>query len=431
MRPSGRGHGAGWDADDRAARVLIMSENMPCPPDRRVYAEATSLARRGCTVSVLCPRGPGQPLREVDANGVHFFRYRQPPAGHGLPGYVVEYGLSLLHAFRLMTRIAIGPGFDVIQGCNPPDLFFLLGLVGRLFGKRYVFDQHDLSPEVYRSRFAHPGGRTLRLLETFERLSYQTADAVLVTNESYRRTALERGGVSADKVFVVRNGPRDGWPMRVPAEPGLKDGRAHLVLYAGVMGPQDGVMDFLQVAAHIASRRDDVLFALLGDGDERPRLERAARELGLDRCVRFVGWVADERVMAAYLATADVCVSPEPSNPLNDVSSLVKIVEYMAVGKPIVAYELPETRITAGDAATYAPSGDTVALAALVEQVLGDPGLADRMRDVAAERMPHLVWERQEGNLARAYAYALAPSRLALGDAPMALAEQEQAEARD
>ena len=414
----------------RPARVLIMSENMPCPPDRRVYAEATSLARRGYTVSVVCPRGAGQAMREVDASGVHFFRYPQPPSGDGLAGYAVEYGLSLIHAFRLMLRIAVSPGFDVLQGCNPPDLFFVLGLTAGLFGKRYIFDQHDLSPELYRSRFTRPGARTLRVLEVLERLSYRTADAVLVTNESYRRTALKRGGISAEKVFVVRNGPRDGWPIRTDPQQGLKQGKAFLALYAGVMGPQDGVLDFLHAARHVASQRDDVLFALLGDGDERPKLEAAARELGLEDRVRFVGWVADERVMAAYLATADVCVSPEPSSPLNDVSSFVKIVEYMAVGKPIVAYDLPETRITAGDAALYAPSGDAAALGERVLDVLRDPAVAKTMKAEAAARMPGLVWERQEGILAEAYAFALSGCpAAAVEEAPVGVHEHEHARA--
>ena len=397
-----------------------------------MYAEATSLARSGHTVCVVCPRGARQPMREVDGSGVRFFRYPQPPSGDGLAGYAVEYGLSLFHAFRLTLRIAVSPGFDVVHGCNPPDLFFLLGLVARLFGKRYVFDQHDLSPELYRSRFARPGARTLRVLEILERLSYRTADAVLVTNESYRRTALKRGGVSAEKVFVVRNGPRDGWPIRTDAQQELKQGKAFLALYAGVMGPQDGVLDFLHAARYVASRRDDVLFALLGDGDERPRLEAAARDLGLDDCVRFVGWVADERVMAAYLATADVCVSPEPSSPLNDVSSFVKIVEYMAVGKPIVAYDLPETRITAGDAALYAPSGDAAALGERVLDVLRDPAVAETMTAEAAARIPALLWERQEGILAEAYAFALSGLRAAVTErTPAAAREQEQAEAAD
>lgn len=390
-------------------RVLIMSENMPCPPDRRVLAEATSLAEQGWTVSVICPAGPAQPLRE-EHDGVRFFRYPQPPGGNGLLGYALEYGISLAQALRLALSVAIYPGFDVVQGCNPPDLFFLIGGLFRLFGKSYVFDQHDLSPEVYSSRFADARPVVRRLLLALERWSYKTASAVLATNESYRRIAIERGGVAPEKVFVVRNGPREGWPVHARVDAGLRRGKRHLVLYSGVMGPQDGVQDFLLAAAELLRSRDDITFALLGDGDERHALEAAAVHLGIEDRVHFAGWISDEREMSAYLATADLCVSPEPPSPLNDVSTFVKVAEYLAAGKPVIAYDLPETRFTAGDAGLYAKPGDWRGLATQIDRVLSDDALAARMRQAAAKRLPELLWERQVPALVTAYRSA-APRR--------------------
>lgn len=403
---------------------------MPCPPDRRVLAEATSLAKAGFTVSVLCPASPGQPLREELA-GVRFFRYPQPRGGEGLAGYAVEYGVSLLQALRLAVRIAFSPGFDVIQGCNPPDLYFLLGGFFRLFGKRYVFDQHDLSPEVYSSRFDDPRPSVHRMLLALERLSYRTASAVLSTNESYRRIALERGGVAPENVFVVRNGPREGWPPKAEPQPELKRAKRHLVLYSGVMGPQDGVHDFLQAAARVRTSRDDVLFALLGDGDERPALERAAVELGLGDAVHFVGWVSDESTMAAYLATADVCVSPEPPSPLNDVSTFVKVAEYLAAGKPVVAYDLPETRHTAGIAACYAKPGDWQELGDAITRVLSDELLAARLSRAALERAPELAWERQAVSLVDAYRHVANGLRRGFEPIPTRVLEPEESDRAD
>jgi glycosyltransferase involved in cell wall biosynthesis len=417
----------------RQPRVLIMSENMPCPPDRRVLAEATSLARRGCTVSVVCPRGEGQPLRERNADGVRFFRYRQPPQGEGLAGYAVEYGLSLAHALRLMLRIAISPGFDVLQGCNPPDLFFILGALGKAMGKRYIFDQHDLSPELYRSRFADKPSLALRMLYELEGMSYHTADAVLVTNESYRQIALTRGNVPAEKLFVVRNGPRDGWPPAADPDAELRRGKRHLVLYAGVMGPQDGVGDLLLAARHVVDARDDVLFAFLGDGDARTGLEATAKELGLAGHVDFAGWLSDENRIAAYLATADVCVSPEPPSPLNDLSSFVKVVEYLSAGKPLVAYDLPETRHTAGSAAIYARPGDSADLGDRILEVLENPVTAGTMREAALTRSAELTWERQEEFLARAYEYALSRGARVAEPGPVAgqILHQEESDEVD
>jgi len=393
-------------------RALILVENAPVPEDRRVTAEAHSLLANGYDVSVICPVTGDQPLRE-DLDGVLVARYRphQPPcASGGAREHVTEYLVALARTLRLMAQLARSPGFDVIQACNPPDLFFAVSWPFKLAGKRFIFDQHDLSPELFATLFGRDSGPIMSVLRWTERLSYRLADAVIATNESYRRVALTRGRVAADRVFVVRNGPREGWPLAVEPDPSLKGGRPLLVVYMGVMGYQDGVDQLLRVVHAVVHGRGfrDATFALVGDGNAYRELQRQARELGVEEFVDFTGWVDDEDVLSRYLVTADACVCPEPSSPLNDQSTFIKVMEYMASGTPVVAFDLPETRVSAGDAAAYAPPGDIEGFAARLEEVLTDPELRAAMRAEAARRMPALRWESQVANLLAAYRRALA-----------------------
>lgn len=401
--------------DRRAAarpRALILVENAPVPGDRRVTAEALSLRANGYDVSVICPVAGDQPLRE-EMDGVLVARYHphQPPCvSGGAREQVTEYLVALAKTLRLMVSLARRPGFDVIQACNPPDLFFLVSWPFKLAGKRFIFDQHDLSPELYATIFGRDSGPIMRTLRWTEALSYRLADAVIATNESYRRIAETRGRVAPDRAFVVRNGPREGWPLPVAPDPSLKRGRPLLVVYMGVMGHQDGV-DRLLDAAHILIRERgfrDATFALVGEGSAERDLWRQARELGIEDHVHFTGWVDDEDLLSRYLVTADACVCPEPSSPLNDHSTFIKVMEYMASGTPVVAFDLPETRFSAGDAAVYAAPGDIEGFAARLEEVLTDGGLRAAMQAEAAQRMPGLRWESQVPALLAAYRRALA-----------------------
>lgn len=393
-------------------RALILVENAPVPEDRRVTSEAQSLAANGWGVSVIAPLTGDQPLRE-DLGGVLVARYRphQPPcASGGAREHVTEYLVALGHTLRLMIALAKSPGFDVVQACNPPDLFFLVSWPFKLAGKRFIFDQHDLSPELYATLFGRDAGPIMTALRWSERLSYRLADVVIATNESYRRIAQTRGRVAPDRVFVVRNGPREGWPLPVAPDPALKEGRPLLVVYMGVMGRQDGVDQLLEVIHTLVHGKGfrDATFALVGDGDAELDLKRQAQRLGIEEYLHFTGWVEDEDLLSRYLVTADACVCPEPSSPLNDHSTFIKVMEYMASGTPIVAFDLPETRFSAGDAAVYAAPGDVEGFAARLQEVLADSGLRRAMQAEAARRMPGLRWESQVANLLAAYRRALA-----------------------
>jgi glycosyltransferase involved in cell wall biosynthesis len=392
--------------------VLILVENAAIPYDRRVMAEANSLLANGYTVSIICPTASQQPARE-SLGGVLVRRYRSRPSRGGAASQVAEYLVALVKTFWLMLSLARDPGFDVIHACNPPDLFFLVAWPFRLFGVRFLFDQHDLSPELYAALYGRDSGVVMRALKWSERRSYKAADAVVTVNESYKRLAVSRGGVAPERVFVVRNGPREGWPRAVEPRPELSRGREHLVVYMGVMGYQDGVDVLLDAVAALTGPMGmgDVTFALVGDGNAAASLKERAAALGIEEYVDFVGWVSDEDTLSAYLVTADACVCPEPSSPLNDHSTFIKVMEYMASGTPVVAFDLPETRVSAGEAALYATPGDVEGFAALLRDVLTDEELAARMRARAAERIGSLRWERQVPALLAAYECALGEKR--------------------
>jgi glycosyltransferase involved in cell wall biosynthesis len=389
---------------DRLSRVLIMTENQPVPPDRRVLAEARALAQAGHTVSVICPLGPGQETREV-ADGILFLRYTPAPSGGGVLGYVLEYANCLIRTAVLTAHVLMSPGFDVIHACNPPDLFVLIAGGYKVLGKRFVFDQHDLVPELFESKFGSRRTLLYRMLCLAERVTYWLADVAIVTNESYAEIARDRGRVLADRVFVVRNGPEAGWPERGELREALRSGRQYLVLYLGVMGPQDGV-DVLLAAIHeIVHRRGrrDVLFALLGDGDSREDLRVLAEKLDIADSIHMPGWVNDDRLLWDFLATSDLFVCPEPSSPLNDRSTFIKVVEYMAAERPIVAFDLPETRYSAGGCALYIEPGDTLGFADAVLELLGDPQRRRSMSAIARERVQGFRWESQARILEQAY----------------------------
>lgn len=400
------------DGRDRQPRVLILVENAPVPGDRRVTDEARSLLANGYVVSVIAPAGPGQPRREA-VDGIEVRRYHAVHASGGAGAQVAEYMNALVKTFWLMVVLSRRPGFDVIEACNPPDLFFLIVWPFKLLGKRFIFDQHDLTPELYSSLYMRDRGLIMRVLRWSEHRTYRLADVVLSCNESYRRLALTRGGKTPDRVFVVRNGPGENWPIPVAPDPSLKDGRPYLVVYMGIMGFQDGV-DVLVEAVHELVHTlgfHEATFAIVGDGSAMASLKQQARELDVEEWVTFVGWVRDEETMALYLASADACVCPEPSSPLNDQSTFAKVMEYMAAGKPIVAFDLPETRFSAREAAAYAAPGDVAGFARLIRDVLTDATLKRKMTEAAAARIPSLRWERQIPALLAAYDSALDAER--------------------
>ena len=336
-------------------RVLIIVQNLPVPFDRRVWLECRTLRDAGYDVTVVCPRGKDTGAYQV-VDGVTIHGYRPYAPGGSALGFVVEYAYSFLATARLALKARRRGRFDVVQACNPPDIFWPLARWFRMRdGSRFVFDHHDLCPELYESRFPEGSRLALKGLKLLERATFRTADRVTSTNESYRRIAMRRGGKAPAEVSVVRTGP-DPEVMRasdpVPAE---RRGRAHLVAYLGVMGPQDGVDVVLAAASRIVHTlgRTDISFTLMGAGDCHADLVAERDRLGLQDYVELPGRVPDAYV-ADVLSTADVGLSPDPLNPLNDVSTMNKTMEYMAFGLPVVAFDLLETRVSADEAAVYA-----------------------------------------------------------------------------
>ncbi|TQM43085.1 glycosyltransferase family 4 protein [Pseudonocardia cypriaca] len=385
----------------RSPRVLILVENLSVPMDRRVWQESRALVRAGYEVVVVCPMGGSMDTEpEVVLEGVRILRYPLRAATGGPSGYVREYGVALWHTLRLALRVRREGPVDVVQACNPPDLLFLAALPLVAAGARFVFDHHDLVPELFHSRFGR-GRALLGVAKLLERVTFALADGVISTNESYRQLALTRGRKAPSAVQVVRSAPDlSRFRPREP-DPTLRRGKRYLAAYLGVMGPQDGVDGALRALAHLRHDRgrDDLHTVLMGGGDDLDDLIALARDLGLSDCVEFTGRVPDEFVQRC-LSTADVCLSPDPKNPLNDLSTMNKVVEYMAMGRPLVSFELREARVSAGEAAAYAPAGDEPAFAALIDELLDDPDRRERMGEIGRARVAdRLSWEVSERNL--------------------------------
>ncbi|MEV3855819.1 glycosyltransferase family 4 protein [Streptomyces sp. NPDC050095] len=390
----------------RARRALILVENLSVPFDRRVWQECTTLRDAGWEVHVICPRGQKRDTEpEAVIDGVRIHRYPLRAATGGPAGYLREYGSALWHTARLARTV--GP-VHVVHACNPPDLLFLAARWLQRRGARFVFDQHDLVPELYLSRFDRGKDLLYRAVCALERRTYRAADIVLATNESYRDVAIRRGGQRPEDVFVVRSAPAIERFQPVPPEPELKRGKPHLLCYLGVMGPQDGVDYALRALAKLrdACGRTDWHAVFVGSGDAFDSMVELSRELGLSDQVEFTGRIPDADLVR-HLSTADVCLSPDPRNPLNDVSTMNKVLEYMAMGRPIVSFDLREARVSAGDAAVYAPANDESAFAELIAQLLDDPEQRARMGKIGQERVGGpLSWRNSQASLLAAYAAA-------------------------
>ncbi len=362
---------------DVRPRTLIIVQNLPVPFDRRVWLECRALCAAGYDVTVVCPKGKGDPGHQVH-EGVTLLKYSPYAPGGGALGFVVEYAYSFLATARLVLRARRMGKFDVLQACNPPDIFWPIARwLRRRDGSRFVFDHHDLCPELYDSRF--PDGHSLprKGLVWLEKATFHTADHVVSTNASYAEIAMRRGGKPPSEVTVVRTGPDEQRLQRKEAVPALRRGRQHLVAYIGVMGPQDGVDLAVRAAAHVVHDlgRRDVVFTFMGGGDCYESLMALRDQLGLQDYLELPGRVPDETVRDV-LSTAAVGLSPDPKNPLNDVSTMNKTLEYMAFGLPVVAFDLKETRVSAGDAALYVDSGDVAGYARAIVEILdnGDQG---------------------------------------------------------
>ena len=400
-------------------RVLIIVENLPVPFDRRVWQEATTLVGAGYEVSVICPKGKNYERGYELLDGVHIYRHPLPIEANGAIGYAMEYALALFWQLMLAGRVYFTRGFDAIHACNPPDTIFIIGRLFKLLGKRFVFDHHDINPELYEAKF---GRRDFfyRLLCRLERLTFRTADIAIATNESYKRIAIERGGMPPERVFVVRSGPDLKRLKQVAPDATLKHGRRYLVGYVGVMGRQEGIDLLLRAVRHVVftMKRTDVHFGLVGGGPEAAALKSYAHELDVANYVTFTGRVPDAELLR-WLNTADVCVNPDVANEMNDKSTMNKIMEYMALGKPIVQFDLTEGRYSALEASLYARRNDEIDLANKIVALLDAPAERQRMGEYGRTRVVNaLAWNHEAPKLLHAYEqlFAFDAARQVAGD---------------
>lgn len=390
-------------------KVLIIVENLPVPFDRRVWMEATTLVRNGYQVSVICPTGKGYEREYEVIEDVHIYRHPLPPEVSSAVGYMREYMWALKWELKLARKVMKERGFDAVHICNPPDLLFLVAGWFKLFhGVKVIFDQHDINPELYEVKF---GRRDFfyRALRFAERLSFAMADVIISTNESYKNIAVTRGKQRAENVYVVRSGPDLSRFQPKPPQDRYKKGKAYLVGYVGVMGEQEGIDLLLHAAKHLidAHNRKDVHFMLIGGGPSVEGMKKLCSELGIEQWVEFTGRVPDEELLAR-LSSCDVCVNPDPKTPFNDKSTMNKILEYMALAKPIVQFDLTEGRRSAEGASLYAAGNDVEDFAHKIERLLDDPALREKMGLEGQYRMENMLeWKHQIPNLLEAYASAL------------------------
>lgn len=388
----------------RHGHILILVENLPVPFDRRVWMESLALTEAGYKVSVISPCPPNEadtPDRVHE--GISMYRYPMPKETKSKIAFFQEFWYCYWQTRRLVERVWKEDRFDVIHACNPPDTFWHIARLYKPKGVKFVFDHHDLCPELYLSKYSKRD-MLYRALLWLERKQFETADAVISTNESYRQVAIERGGKSPEQVTVVRSGPLLSRFQPVPPDPSLKEGRKFLCVYLGVMGPQDGVDYALRAAHHVVqSGFHDATFAFIGGGDSFDDLVALSKELRLEEFVRFTGRIPDEELMR-YLCTADIGIAPDPKTPLNDVSTMNKIVEYMAVGLPVVSFDLKESRTSAADAAVYIPNDDPKAMGEAMIQLLNNPERRREMGELGRNRVRDgLAWDHSKKRLVEFY----------------------------
>lgn len=388
-----------------AGKILIIVQNLPVPFDRRVWLEAQTLRDHGYKVSVICPKSEEYPRGHEVIDDIAIYRYKIPVNAEGVLSYFIEFAYAWLATALLSVRVLFREGFDVIQACNPPDTFFLLGALYKLVGKKFVFDHHDLSPEMFLAKYEKKNKLLYKALLLLEKLTMRTARIVIATNESYKKMAVTRGKKDPKDVFVVRTGPDlKRLTPRAP-QPALKEGFKHLVCYLGEMCPQDGIEYLLQSAYYLTHSlgRRDVLFVLMGGGPAMPKFKQMSEEMGLQENVKFTGRISDDLV-CDYLSTADVCVDPDPYSEWADHSTMNKVLEYMTFARPIVTFDLQETRNSAQQAAVYVKPNDIEIFAREIVTLLDDPERRRAMGAFGQRRIRNeLAWNHTRQNLVAAY----------------------------
>jgi len=388
-----------------SGRVLIIVENLPVPFDRRVWAEATTLRNAGYVVSVISPKGRGLENSEETIDGIHIYRHSLPLEARGAAAYFIEYPAALFWEFVLSVKVAYRQGFDVIHACNPPDLIFLIGMFYKIFARKsFLFDHHDANPELYEAKFGRRG-LIWKLLRLVERLTFRIADVSIATNASYRRIALDRGGMQPDRVFIVRSGPDLHRVKELPVDPQWRNGRRFLVGYVGVIGQSEGLDLLLSAVEHIVRTkgRSDIQFVIMGTGPEWQAITEMCERMNLKDYVTFTGRI-DDLTLFTILSTADVCVNPDRMTAMNDISTMNKIMEYMALGKPIVQFDVTEGRVSAQEASLYAKANDPVDFGEKILELIDDPPRRAVMAEFGRRRVNEvLAWSHEQPNLLQAY----------------------------
>jgi glycosyltransferase involved in cell wall biosynthesis len=386
--------------------VLIIVENLPVPFDRRVWQEANALKDAGYGVSVICPKGKGHTSSYEELQGIHIYRHSLPLEATGAAGYLLEYGAALFWEFALSFKVLRKHGFDVIHACNPPDLIFLVAAVHKfLFRKKFMFDQHDLNPELFEVKFGHTSGVFYKLLCLFEKLTFKLADASIATNETFKRIAIERGGMAPDDVTIVKSFPDLNRFKTIPADQSVRKSFQYLVGYVGIMGNQDGVDILVQAMAHMVHdlKRTDIGCLIIGSGAELENLKKLAVDLKVTSHVTFTGYLSGHDLLS-NLCALDIGVIPDPPNACNDKLSMNKVFEYMALGLPFVQFDLAQARSEAGDAGFVAKTPDAQGLAEAMIELLEDGPARERMSALGKARAAkEFSWETERIKLVEAY----------------------------
>ena len=393
-------------------RALIVVQNLPVPFDRRVWLEATTLARAGYGVSVICPKMKGLNAGFERIEGVDIYRYWLPGEAQGAIGFVAEFAWCFVMVALLTVRVALfGQGFDVLHACNPPETYWPLGLFWRLFGKVFLFDHHDLSPEMFAAKFeGGEGGLLFKTLLFMERMTFRAAQVVVTTNESHKALAVTRGGKRPDAVWVVRSGPDLSRFQVRERSAAWSRGKRFMIAYLGEICKQDGVDHLVRAVKILRDElgRDDVQCVVMGGGPHRAAIAQYAADEGVADCCTFLGRVSDD-TLCEVLSSADLGIDPGPRNAWSDQSTMNKVVEYMYFGLPVVAYDLHETRVSAGSAGFYAEANDERALARAISQLLANQEARSEMARIGAARVrDQLAWDYSAPVLLTAYDQAFA-----------------------
>lgn len=382
--------------------VLIIVENLPVPFDRRVWQEAKALYENGAEVSIICPKMKGYTKSYEQLEGINIYRHPLPVEAKSAIGYLLEYSIALFFQFVFSAKIYVKNKFNVIHGCNPPDLIFLVALPFKLFGVKYVFDHHDVNPELYIAKFGRKNF-FYHLMVWLEKQTFKFSDYSIATNNSYRNIAIKRGKMNPDKVQVVRSGTDLDRIKLQNSKPEYKEGKKYLIGYVGVIGEQEGLDLLMDSIKYLKSKRNDFHVAILGGGTDLEKIKKYSSETDVADVVSFYGRVSDQKLLDV-LNTCDICVNPDRPSEMNNISTMNKIMEYMALEKPIVQYTLLEGRESARQASLYAKNTDPKDFAHKLEYLFDHPVERKKMGIYGRKRvLDTLSWEHEKRNLFKIY----------------------------